>query len=151
MTSRDLLKVTVRVSRRLIPVLASTVVAACGASAGLEQGFGSTPLVTVTSASGALRLAVFTDPQAPTNGNVAVRYLITEVSSSQPIEGLSISVVPWMPAMGHGTSVAPSVEAAGAGVYEVKNVYLFMPGEWQLRTALSGGVNDSAVPSFTVH
>jgi hypothetical protein len=25
-----------------------------------------------------------------------------------------------------------------------------MPGEWQLRTALTGGANDSAVPSFTV-
>ena len=37
------------------------------------------------------------------------------------------------------------------GVYDVKNVYLFMSGEWQLRTALTGGVNDSAVPSFTVH
>jgi hypothetical protein len=136
--------------RWLFLLLASALTAACGSSGGVEQGFGSTPLVTVTSASGALQLAVFTNPQPPTNGRVAVRYVITDVASSQPVDGLSMSVVPWMPAMGHGTSVTPAISAVGAGVYDVSNVYLFMPGEWQLRTALTGGANDSAVPSFTV-
>jgi hypothetical protein len=117
----------------------------------VTTGFGSTPLVIVASSSGALQLAVFTDPQPPASGKVTVRYVITDVSSSRPVEGLSISVVPWMPAMGHGTSVTPTVSPLGAGVYDVSNVYLFMPGEWQLRTTLAGGANDSAVPSFTVN
>ncbi len=130
--------------------LAGILLGACGSSPSVAQGFGTTPLVTVTSASGALQLDVFTNPQPPTDGNVEVRYVITDVGSAQPAEGLSLAVVPWMPAMGHGTSVVPVVSAAGAGVYNLTNVYLFMPGQWQLRTAISGGATDSAAPDLMV-
>ena len=139
-----------RLRRSLLLVLASGLACACGSGASVQEGFGTTPLVTVTSVSGALSIAVFTNPQPPTNGNVGVRYVITNVASSQPVDGLSLSVVPWMPAMGHGTSVVPSVSAAGAGVYNLTNVYLFMPGQWQLRTVMTGGASDSAVPDLMV-
>ncbi|MGO8970130.1 MAG: FixH family protein [Myxococcaceae bacterium] len=139
-----------RFFRSLSLVFASGLAVACGSSASIQQGFGSTPLVTVTSASGALQLAVFTNPQPPTDGDVAVRYVITDVASSQLVDGLSLAIVPWMPAMGHGTSVVPSVSAAGGGVYNLTNVYLFMPGQWQLRTAITGGATDSAAPDLMV-
>jgi hypothetical protein len=97
-----------------------------------------------------LKLAVYTDPQPPTEGSLSVRYVITDATSAQPVDGLSLSIVPWMPAMGHGTSVVPSVSAGGGGVYNLSNVYLFMPGQWQLRTAISGAVTDSAAPELMV-
>ncbi len=131
-------------------VFLSVLAGACGSSPAVQQGFGSTPLVTVTSASGTLQVAVYTNPQSPTAGNVAVRYFISETASSQPVDGLSLAVVPWMPAMGHGTSVVPSVSAAGGGVYNLSNVYLFMAGQWQLRTAISGGATDSVTPDLMV-
>jgi hypothetical protein len=109
-----------------------------------------TPLLTVDSASGTLRIAVFTNPQPPTSGNVAVRYVITSVASSQPLDGLSLAVIPWMPAMGHGTSVMPSVSAGGPGIYDLASVYLFMAGQWQLRTTITGGASDSAAPDLMV-
>src|SRR5271170_892144 len=114
---------------RLPWVLASAIGLACGSSTNSQQGFAATPLVTVPSTSGALQLAVYTNPQPPTDGDLAVRYVITDVASSQPVDGLSLAVVPWMPVMGHGTSVVPSVSASGGGVYNLTSVYLFMPGQ----------------------
>ncbi len=66
------------------------------------------------------------------------------------VDGLSLDVVPWMPAMDHGASVAPSVHPEGGGAYRVDNLELFMPGLWQLETSFAHGVSDHAAPSFTV-
>ncbi len=95
-------------------------------------------------------MAVFTNPQPPTVGSVAVRYVITDSASKKPVDGLSLTIVPWMPAMGHGTSVVPLVSPAGTGVYNLSNVYLFMAGQWQLRTTIGGGTSDSAAPELMV-
>ena len=122
----------------------------CAIESAAQEGFGSSPLVTVVSASGALQLAVFTNPQPPTNGNVAVRYVVTDTATKQPVDGLSLDIVPWMPAMGHGTTVVPSVSPVGEGVYDLSNVYLYMAGQWQLRTTMSGGTSDSAAPDLMV-
>ncbi len=122
---------------------------ACGPGGASQQGFLDTPLVTVASAAGALQLAVYSNPQPPVRGNVAIRYRVTD-SMSQPVDGLTLEVVPWMPAMGHSTSVVPTVSAVGSGVYDLSNVYLFMAGQWQLRTTITGGAADSATPELAV-
>ena len=59
----------------------------CGSSPATQEGFGSSPLVTVLSTSGALQVAVFTNPQPPTNGNVAVRYVVTDTGTKEPVDG----------------------------------------------------------------
>jgi YtkA-like len=139
-----------RISPGVLAFVAVVVAGGCGSSPTAQQGFGGSPLVTVVSASGALQLAVFTNPQPPTDGNVAVRYVVTDIVTTQPVDGLSLDVVPWMPAMGHGTTVVPSVSPAGEGVYDLSNVYLYMAGQWQLRTTMSGGTSDSAAPDLMV-
>jgi hypothetical protein len=139
-----------RLVQRSLFALAGVLATACGSSPNVQEDFESTPLATVLSDSGAFQLAVFTNPQPPTNGNVAVRYVITEVASMEPVDGLSLAIVPWMPAMGHGSTVVPSVSAAGSGVYNLNNVYLFMSGQWQLRTTITGGASDSAAPDLSV-
>lgn len=75
---------------------------------------------------------------------------ITDAATGTRVDGLRPTVVPWMPAMGHGTSVAPTVTEKGAGRYLVTGVSFFMPGRWELRTTFPGKANDSAVPVFDV-
>jgi YtkA-like len=130
-----------------LPLLAGLWAGGPGGAA--QQGFLDTPLLTVASASGALQVAVFSDPQPPVRGNLAVRYRITDAASA-PVDGLTLLVVPWMVAMGHGSSVKPTVTARGAGVYDLSNVYLFMPGQWELRTTVGGAASDDVTPNLTV-
>jgi hypothetical protein len=43
-----------------------------------------------------------------------------------------LTVVPFMPEHGHGSSVRPAVSAKGNGVYVVSNLYFPMPGVWRV-------------------
>ena len=90
---------------------------------------------------------------------VSVEYRVTAAGGGRcrsrrrrrrPVDGLAITVLPWMPDMGHGASVTPTVTAAGGGRYVVENVELFMPGKWELRTTLAGPSEDSVTPSFRI-
>jgi hypothetical protein len=115
-----------------------------------EASFPVDSLMTVTSQSGALRIDVRTTPQQPPSRGVSsVDYRVVD-ANQKPVDGLTISVVPWMPDMGHGASTTPTVEAMGNGHYVVTNVEMFMPGRWDLRTTISGSSDDSATPEFEV-
>jgi hypothetical protein len=109
------------------------------------------PIATATSDSGKLNIAVYTTPnQPPPVGVDGVEVVVTEATTGVPIEGLSFAVTPWMPAMGHGTCCTPVFADMGNGRYVSQQVSLYMPGEWQLRTQLSGTVEDSVAPTFDV-
>lgn len=47
----------------------------------------------------------------------------------------TLSVVLWMPSMGHGSSPV-TIEKLDTGVYRVRRVYFIMPGEWEVRAFL---------------
>jgi hypothetical protein len=103
------------------------------------------------SESGQLRLEVRTGPdQPPTRGVSTVSLDITDATSGGPSDGLELAVVPWMPAMGHGTSVKPAIEANGNGHYTVSRVNLYMGGKWDLRIAISGAATDRATLHFSI-
>jgi YtkA-like len=102
-----------------------------------------------TSDSGKLRVEVRTSPQPPPRGACAVELAVTDASSA-PVDGLNVSVVPWMDAMGHGASIKTEVTPKGGGKYVVGNVSLFMPGTWTLRIAFAGPVDDHAAPLVDV-
>ena len=127
---------------------------ACSASEGAgnaDAGFPRSPYVSLVSDSGKLRIEIRTAPdQPPTRGTSSVEMRVVEVATETPVDGIAFTVVPWMPAHGHGSSVKPTVTAAGGGRYVLTNVDLFMPGRWELRTTFSGGANDSAAPAFDV-
>ncbi len=110
-----------------------------------EAAFASLP-----SDSGALSIEVRTAPiQPPERGRTAVELLITDETGA-PRDDLSLSVLPWMPDMGHGASSDPSVEPMGNGRYDVYGVAMFMPGRWELRTEITGSVDDSAIIAFQI-
>jgi hypothetical protein len=111
--------------------------------------FPSAPALTLPSASGGLQIVVRTSPQPLARGVNSAQYVVTD-SSEKPVTGLEIAVVPWMPDMGHGASVQPSVAEQGDGIYDISCVDIIMPGTWQLRTTFSGPVADNATPTFQV-
>jgi hypothetical protein len=103
------------------------------------------PFGTIVSESGALSIEARTGPdQPPTRGLSTVDLEIVDAQSGEPQDGLELSVVPWMPAMGHGTSVKPALEAVGGGHYVVSNVNLYMGGAWDLRIAISAADAEAA-------
>lgn len=130
------------------------VVAACSSSSG-STGAQASPyagpaFATATSMSGTLQVAVRLSQQPPAAGNLEAQLTITSMSDNVPIDGLTLQMVPYMPQMHHGTSVTPEVMAQGGGKYLVTNLYLFMPGLWQLKTTVSGAKTDSVDPQFEV-
>jgi hypothetical protein len=114
------------------------------AGGGAGATFPDAPLATVPSDHGGLSIAVRTAPdQPPARGLTDVELVVTDKSGA-PVDGLELSVQPWMPQMGHGASTKPKIEAKGAGHYVVSDVALFMPGRWELRTSIAGPMKDSA-------
>jgi hypothetical protein len=114
------------------------------------DSFPPAPLFTAQSDSGALTIEVRTAPaQPPSRGPSSVEYLITG-SDGTPADGLGLSAVPWMPDMGHGASVTPTVASTGGGRYLISDVELFMPGRWELRTTFAGPPEDRVTPAFDI-
>src|ERR1700693_829583 len=141
---------------RVAVILACATVFAtgCGGSAdgsgGRDPVFETKPFETVPSNSGALLLAVYGEAgRTPTRGANAFRYVITD-SSGAPVEGVQLTVTPWMPDMGHRSDVTPKVTAAGAGAFMITDVYFAMPGRWDLISNFSGRVTDAAKPSLQI-
>jgi hypothetical protein len=127
---------------RLVDLLAPSLVVfaiACSDSTSAPgHDFAGAPLISSTSASGALRVSLRSSPNPPARG-IDVFELTVADGMGTPVDGLAIEVTPWMPSHGHGTSVAPTVSAQGGGVYVVDNVDLYMPGTWELRIVMHGG------------
>jgi hypothetical protein len=123
----------------------------CGGSAkpAPAPSFGGAALLTLESDSGSLEVTVRSSPQPAARGEDAFQFTLTD-ASGKPISGLALSVQPWMPAMGHGSSVTPDVQESQPGTYLVTNVILSMPGSWQLRTSVQGSVKDSFAPTFEI-
>jgi hypothetical protein len=131
----------------------ATLAAGCGGGGGADTGPVSADAAsTVTTDSGTYRVSVHSAPDAaPTRGVNTLQMVVTRVSDGAPADGLALEVVPWMPAMGHGASVKPSVHAeAQPGVFTVANVNLFMPGLWEIRTTIGGSASDHVTPTFEI-
>jgi len=127
---------------------------ACACSSGQTQsaaGFPAQPLTQATSDSHRLSLELRSAPsQPPSRGDVLLELTARDTTTNELVPGLTLSVTPWMPAMGHGTSELPSVSETSPGHYELSNLVLYMAGTWELRTHLSGQTPDDVTPTFSV-
>jgi hypothetical protein len=124
-------------------------VAGCASSAP-PATFGVEPIMTLMSKSAQLSVAVRTAPQPPTRGDQSAEYAITDAATGAPVSGLTLSVVPWMPAMLHGTSVVPTVRETKPGLYVISDVDLFMAGLWELRTTITGSSGDAGADAGAI-
>lgn len=144
--------------RLLFAALATLVTILVGCSSGDDEQSADHEVVfpaeaysVVSSAEGRARVEIRTSPvQPPARGVISVELRIQSSDDGAPIDGLSLSPQLWMPTMGHGASVTPQVEALGEGRYVLRNVTLYMAGQWELRTALSGALTDEVTPTFDV-
>ncbi|HEY2409053.1 MAG TPA: FixH family protein [Polyangiaceae bacterium] len=141
-----------RVALSLLSALCCPVLVSCGDSGPVQAGsvdFPAQPAFTTTTS--ALRVEVRTAPdQPPVRGSSSVELRLFAIDSGEPVDALTLSVVPFMPAMGHGSPDTPSVSFAQDGRYVLDNVVLPMPGVWELRTSISGPTVDYVAPSFDV-
>jgi YtkA-like len=135
---------------------ASLCAAGCGAppapaGASSHEPFSTenAPLATVTSRSGALRIDLWAKPAAPVAGENDFQLAVFDAAGA-PALGLAVTVVPWMPAHGHGAPVRPTVVGAGPGVFLATPVYLYMPGRWELRIGFEGSLDDAATAVIDV-
>lgn len=145
---------TVRDSRRVSGISATlaSLVLPCAllACAGVGSNEGKNG-GTVLSESGALSIAwKCVSHDAPARGLNRFELSIASTENEAPVDGLALSIVPFMPAMGHGSSTVPEITALGDGKYEADEVVLSMPGVWELRTTISGAEPDYAVPRVEI-
>ena len=141
------IRVVVRRSARRLALVGLLSLGACASddSAAARPVGDAGPFGTIVSESGALSIEARTGPdQPPTRGLTTVDLDIVDAQSGEPKDGLELTVVPWMPAMGHGTSVKPALEAVGGGHYLVSNVNMYMGGAWDLRIAISAADAEAA-------
>lgn len=82
--------------------------------------------------SGALSVKLMdATPAPPAKQSNALTFVVTD-AAGKAVDGATLSVTPFMPDHGHGSSVKPTVTPMGGGTYDVANVYLPMPGLWRL-------------------
>lgn len=94
------------------------------------------PGLSVTSTSGSRKYVLLSaNPSPPARGTDTWTIKITD-AAGQAQTGLSVSVLPFMPDHGHGTSVNASVTPNSDGTYKVDPLYFFMPGVWRVTFAV---------------
>jgi hypothetical protein len=131
----------------------------CGAGQSMLETaplvFSGPPTETVASDAGLLAIGLRWSPPSPGVGYDAGELTITDATGA-PVTGLTLAIVPWMPAHGHGASVAPTVsETDEPGVYVAAPLDFYMSGTWQLRTTITGSsdagpTDDTAQPSVDI-
>ena len=87
---------------------------------------------TTTSSAGALSVKLMEASPAPPQKQSNTLTLQVVDAAGKPVDNATLSVTPFMPDHGHGSSVKPTVTPMGGGTYDVANVYLPMPGLWRL-------------------
>ena len=122
--------------RSLVPALGFALsLVGCGSSTpqtGVPAFVGEASLRLQTIPSAFTSSWRFSPPE-PARGSNAAEITLTD-HDGLPLAGWKVSVVPWMPAHAHGTSVVAAVEEVSGGVYVVQPLYLYMGGHWELRT-----------------
>jgi hypothetical protein len=102
------------------------------------------PGMHVTSAAGAFTIKLLdSSPGPPVKGTNTWNVEIDDAQSGAPLDGLAISVMPWMPDHGHGTSAQVGVMPAGGGTYTLMPVYLYMSGFWQVKMSITETADDA--------
>lgn len=92
-----------------------------------------------TSSSGALKVAIVSsDPAPPTRYTNTWKVRVTD-GGGAPIQNPSITVTPFMPDHGHGTSIHAVATPEADGTFTITPLYLFMPGVWRVTIALDRG------------
>ena len=126
-----------------------TLLCACGAAPiDGPASFSTQASQVVSSVSGVLQLQVFEQVDRPISRGVnSLRLGVQSSDTGVDLHELSLAVTPWMPVMGHGSAVMPTVTPDEGG-FIIDGVSLPMPGQWELRCTFEGPVTDHALVHF---
>jgi YtkA-like len=92
------------------------------------------------------------DPAPPAKGDNKWDIKLTDAAGA-PLNDATITVKPFMPDHGHGTSIDAVVTPAGSGggEYSISPVNLWMPGLWQVTLSTdAAGATDDVVLGFCI-
>lgn len=85
-------------------------------------------------------LAWTVSPTDSAAGEMTLKFYGSDAVAAPVEPSYAVSVVLWMPAMGHGSSPV-RVEKLENGIYKASNIFFVMPGEWEIRVQLKDGKN----------
>ena len=128
---------------------------------GVAAGFPKDALSTFRTPDNTLSVELRTSPEQPIHvgPDNEAQLRITNVSSGEPVDGLTLKVTTWMPVMRHKCSQVPvGVKAMGNGEYILTPLVASMTGKCELQISLSlplpdGGTSASVEltsPTFDV-
>jgi hypothetical protein len=83
-----------------------------------------------SSAAGMKVTLVASDPAPPIRGTNDWTLKVVD-ATGMPVTS-DVTIVPFMPDHGHGTSVKPTLLPQPDGSWKVDNLYFFMPGVWRI-------------------
>jgi YtkA-like len=140
-TQRQLLRPGTHLSALLVNGLACAALG-CSSEAVAEPGsFGETPAAIAKSEKGQFEIALYSSPTSvPVRGENHVRLSVVEFGEDEL--PLTPSLVTFMPAMGHGSGVTPTLTEVEEQTYTFESVVFNMPGRWELRLALDSESDD---------
>src|SRR5690606_14419014 len=81
--------------------------------------------------AGSLRIEAQVDPAPPRIGRNALHIQVRD-AAGDPVEGATVTVDPFMPIHGHGSTETPVVTEIGGGAYTADPLTLHMPGAWEV-------------------
>lgn len=97
-----------------------------------------TPGMTAAGDNGITVELMSSDPAPPIKGNNDWHLRVLD-SGGQPMSSATIDVIPTMPDHGHGTDAPIIMPLDEAGEFMVAEVYLRMPGYWQVAVDVTAG------------
>jgi hypothetical protein len=90
------------------------------------------------------------DPVSPAIGTNVWTLDVTD-AAGKPVEGATFTIKPWMPDHGHGTQIVASATPMGVpGEYQIKPLYLFMAGLWQITFTVQAGTAAADTVVFSI-
>jgi hypothetical protein len=95
-----------------------------------------------TSTSGIKVAIMESTPAPPARGDNVWRLSITD-AQDVAMEGMVVTVFPWMPDHGHGTSAVAQIADIGQGEYTLDPVNLWMAGYWEITITVGDGVTEA--------
>lgn len=93
---------------------------------------------------------VSSDPGPPAKGNDTWIIKVTDAAGA-PVAGAKVSVLPFMPDHGHGTSRVVDVTDQGGGQYQLTPLNFFMAGVWRTTVTIDAAAGvDQALFYFCI-
>jgi YtkA-like protein len=88
-------------------------------------------------------------PPPPATGNTTWKLKIVD-ATGQPVKDATMTnIKTWMPQHSHPSTALPVPTNNGDGTYTIDNLYLYMPGVWQVTFNITtGSTTDSAMFTF---